>query len=353
MALFATTTSFVSFANSDEVNESPKRDTINGIPAEFIDQIRNSRQTATTFDLNEDSNINVDELLDQLSMLYMRKATLSEQASPSNYNKLLSDIESEISQTKMLLDKSGTILLTNEEVKMLQTYMTPKQGIPGYDEVRVPNDTSNTEYYLSPIYTVETDIGSLDYYYITATCQSTNSNMWTSKTINLPNFSIEDLKSASLDIIISRSIDAILEKISKKLSLIPWELIFPGSYGDSTYDDSTYTIKVSCATNVRFVFCYSESFQEYDLGVILNSTSVSETHIAEYVENGKAKQQVTQNEYYAKCKGYDSIRSTTKEYWESYRNQHFEKIDKIEYYYNGNKFSSVTPKFAYTIANLN
>lgn len=158
--------------------------------------------------------------------------------------------------------------------------------------------------------TINTNEGDCKYYYVTATTISEKSNMRKLISIPMNEDKVSAYVNAVVDIYVQKIAGSILDSEFLWTKYFPWELLLapPASHQETT---ATYVILAQYVTNVKFVWCYSETLHKYFLGVVLNSTSVTEIHNNFYVYNGKSYGDSMQRNYTIKCKNYDNVEAVT------------------------------------------
>ena len=328
---------------------SVSADIVNSIVSKKENSVKYKEEGVNSLD-NEvtysEENIRVaDEILKQLGFLYLALEEAEKEYMSTNTGEIamaIKDMEADIILLEKELEERGAIFLTPQQVEIMFAEVNTQVTRAGEYE---PPDTVNTRYALFWPFTMSTTQGSLKYYYVTATALSTNSNMWSSEFIPMNEDRVSQYVNAVVDVYVGKVTGAVIGTLGWWTNFAPWELLLdPPSSHYSTL--ATYTITAQYVTNNRFIWCYSNTTNDYYLGLVLNSTSIREVHDNSYVYNGHPYGTSEEKTYTIDSDNFYSVGSVTREYWEGNETFHIEYIDEVEYTYNDKHVTSINPPYA-------
>lgn len=311
---------------------------VNGIMARKI--VSNSGPEMPEEELSRLVELNLD--IEEAEIVYNKNSSVENLEA---LNALISE-KKDIEQA--ILDK-GTIKLTQNEVNLM---LGGTNNELTSDDPYCPPDTGNTDYYMSSIYTTNTDIGPVEYYVVTAIPISTRSNMIESWDIDVNADMIQEYVDTIVDIYVGKVTGSIIGSLKWWIDFLPYELLLDAPSSAST-TTATYRIDATYASTMRYIWCYSPTFDEYFLGLVLHKTSVRDDHIMHYVYNGKVGGDHYEEEYTLYSDNYLSFTSIVREYWESSEYIHEEYVDRIRYKYEGDTVETLSPPYAPNYGYLN
>lgn len=323
------------------------------ISAEVVNDIMSSRATSKPSDGSELSQQELQE--EELSRLVELNLAIEEakneynkNPSTENLNYLNAFISEKNKIEQIILDK-GIIKLTQNEVNLV--FGGTKNQLSS-EEPYLPPDTKNTDYYMSSIYTTNTSIGPVTYYCATAIPISSNSRMVESWDIDVNSDMIKSYIDTVVDIYVGKITGSIIGSLTWWTEFLPYELLMdaPSAAQNTT---ATYRIDATYATSMRYIWCYSPTFEEYFLGLVLNKISVRDDHVMHYVYNGKVGGDHYEDEYTLYSENYLSFTSMVREYWESSEHIHEERVQRIRYKYEDDVVITLSPPYAQNYGYLN
>ncbi len=323
------------------------------IPADIVNSIfeENGNRKAKVY--SQKDAMKADELETQLSCMYITLDKLRSNNPDGKNDNLIEKIEFNIENIKKQLVDLGAIILSENQAKAMFVNNENSKNA----NMTCPTDTTNTEYNMYGPYTVTDDYGDIGtYYYVTAVCKTTNSRMYDNDILEMNVDMIKNYANAVVKVYVNRFVDDIAGKIISKLptffQFLPWELYseIPETRHNLT---SNYNIDVAYTTNVKFIWFYSEPFDEYYLATVLNSTTTREEHNYNYVYNGSPQQDEYVKQYTVSCEHYFYVRDIAEEFWNSSGTLIVEGIDSFEYYYNGTLEYTIKPPKAQGMFSMN
>ena len=295
----------------------------------------------------------IDAMLNKLSSLHLDVERLKKEEAQLvviDNSKRIKGLQSAIIKTETAIKNSGVIKLTPNQIQLL--FSEAQTSISRNSTPTCPPDTSNTEYFLSGPYTINTSEGNCTYYYVTALPISSASNMFIEHWIPMRSRTVSDYIDSIVNVYVDRVVGAVVGALPLYISFLPWELLLnpPASHYSTRTD---YQISTECSTTVKLVWCLSPTFNDYFLGLILNQVSVRELHDHTYFYQGATYGEPDVHNYTLTPDNYNSVSSITRQYWESSEYMHNEYIDKIKYYYNDVYITAISPKYADGIFSFN
>ena len=328
------------------------QDSIPNVSDELIENITSKQKAPRIF--TDEVARSTDVMLEKLSYLYLAvekaEGNLKEKYD-IQLSKAVDDMKYDIVTLEKEIAENGAIELTPEQVTTMFDGSSTQSAIQSTSVVK-PIDTANTKYYLYGPYTIATNAGSCKYYYVTAIGMYTRSSMWSTYYIPVNSNKVSTYVDAIVNIYVGKVAGAVVGSLGWWTNFLPWELFVspPQTHYSST---ANYTITAEYLTNVKFVWCYSPTLSKYYLGVVLNSTSVSEAHKQAYVYNGTPYSKTKFVSYTVNCDNYNKVSEITKKYWEGYENVRVEYVRRINYTYNGSSVTTIYPKYAQSYSNMN
>lgn len=329
------------------------QESIPSVSAELVESITSIRKAPQIF--SDEVARSTDDMLEKLSVLYLAVERAENDLKDNNdihLSKAIDEMKLDISLLGSDIIKNGAIELTADQVITMFDEVNTG-SVSTLSVIGQPKDTVNTKYFMYGPYTIATSAGNCTYYYVTATAMSTKSSMYTSQLVEMKGNKVSTYLNAVVDVYVQKAIGATVGALGWWTNFLPWELLFqspPSTHYNITAD---YTIRGDYVTNVKFIWCYSPTINNYYLGVVLNSTSVREEHDEKYVYNGKPYTNKKIKNYTVNCDNYSNVTAITKKYWEGNENVRVEYIKKIDYRLNKNYVKSVYPKYAQAYYNMN
>ena len=285
----------------------------------------------------------------ELSTLYIKEylATNNYNENPTSDNlHLLNSIVERINVIENTLKNRGQIFLSPEDAQVLMG-----ENISTYVVGDKPSDTANTQFVATTISNITMSDGTVvPYYYVTAYSKTTSSYMVSMPTIDMgSNYNLTTFAAKVINLYANKIIASVISQI-KYFSWLPYELI----QSSSPQAISNYTIESVYTSTPRFIWAYSNTFNQYYLEGVTHMVDVADHHVIRSTKNGKSYVDSRDNSRTFYCDNYYTPSViVTSQYNTNNPNLHLERIDDIKYEDNGTIVATRKVPYATKYASLN
>lgn len=336
----------------NEIEEQAIKENIPRLSSEFVDSLT-SKKGKFVQEKNEEYK---NELLTKRTWLTLDLEKLEKEYKNNPNDEIgiqVTELKQKLEDVEHEIEELGLVTLTQEQIAAMFEEIGLSSGTIARDSVPIGTvNTKNTKYTTDGPHTISTADGDCTYFCITATVNSTDSNMYSTQFIPMNENKVYEYEKSLTEIYVSKALGTTIGAWFKYAEYFPWELFQspPESHYETT---ASYTITAGYATNVKFVWYYAPAYNNYYLGVILHSTSCRDVHVSNYIYDGEVKGTERVNEYILECPNYNNVEGIMREYWEGLELIHSERIDGIKYYYNGVVKKTITPPYAQGMHDMN